>query len=61
MMFLSEYMDGNRCARVYRKENGTYTVNFWDANMEIDEWKDYGSEAESDSIAEDWVLRARTF
>jgi len=52
-------MDGNRCARVYRKENGTYTVNFWDANMEIDEWKDYSSEAESDSIAEDWVLRAR--
>ena len=60
-MFLSEYMDGNRCARVYKKQNGVYTVNFWDANLEIDEWKDYSSESESDSIAEDWVLAARTF
>ena len=54
---LSEYTDEvNRCARVF-KMNGVYQVNFWDANMEIDDWKSYQSEDDADDAAEDWVVK----
>ena len=56
-MMLSEYTDEvNRCARVF-KMNGVYQVNFWDANMEIDDWKSYQSEDDADDAAEDWVVK----
>ena len=54
---LSEYTDEvNRCARVF-KMNGVYQVNFWDANMEIDDWKSYATEDDADDAAEDWVVK----
>lgn len=56
MKFLSEYTnDVNRCARVYKVNNG-YTVNLWDANLEIDDWKNYISEELAEAAAEDFVL-----
>ena len=56
-MMLSEYTDEvNRCARVF-KMNGVYQVNFWDANMEIDDWKSYATEDDADDAAEDWVVK----
>lgn len=57
-MMLSEYTDEvNRCARVFKQANGVYTVNFWDAIGEIDEWDTYGSEEDAENAAEDWVYK----
>lgn len=54
---LSEYTDNvNRCARVYKFDR-EYRVNFWDANMEIDDWKTYNNEDVADDAAEDWVVK----
>jgi len=56
MNLLSEYTDEtNRCARIYRMKDGLYQVNFWDAALEIDDWRTYTSEEVAENSAEDWV------
>ena len=57
MKMLSEYTDNvNRCARVFKNDAG-YTVNFWDAVCETDEWVTYLHEETAENAAEDWIVK----
>lgn len=57
MKLLSEYIgEKNRCAKVFKSGPHEYTVNFWDPNLEIDDWIKYNSEDSAENSAETWVL-----
>lgn len=65
MNLISEYLSEKtdvRCAKVFRlsRDNGisndVYQVNFWDANMDIDEWVTYARLEEAENAAEDFAL-----
>lgn len=65
MNLISEYLSEKtdvRCAKVFRLSRGNgisndvYQVNFWDANMDIDEWVTYARLEEAENAAEDFAL-----
>ena len=65
MNLISEYLSEKsdvRCAKVFRLsrgngvDNDVYQVNFWDANMAIDDWVTYPILDQAEFAAEDFVL-----
>ena len=61
MKLVSEYfseVSPVRCAKVFvLDKNGysSYEVNFWDADLDIDDWKSFGYLNHAEDAAEDFV------